>query len=95
MLTICVAFMPNGYAIKVDWLISYAELSDQCGPCKVSYSSSIYLSSRSDLCISQVIGPIFDRLSNQYKQAVFLKCDVDAVKDVAAKVSVHAREEYI
>jgi thiol-disulfide isomerase/thioredoxin len=37
-----------------------------------------------------VIAPTFEALSKQYKNVNFLKCDVDAARDVASRYSVSA-----
>lgn len=37
-----------------------------------------------------MIAPVFENLSKQYKNVNFLKCDVDAAKDVASRYRVTA-----
>ncbi|EGN93110.1 hypothetical protein SERLA73DRAFT_189950 [Serpula lacrymans var. lacrymans S7.3] len=41
------------------------------------------------------IAPTFESLSKQYKNVNFLKCDVDAARDVASKYSVSAMPTFI
>ena len=37
-----------------------------------------------------MIAPVFENLSKQYKNVNFLKCDVDAAKDVAGRYRISA-----
>lgn len=52
------------------------------------YSSDNYDSTRCGPC--HMIAPAYEALSKQYTNVNFLKCDVDAARDVAGRYAVSA-----
>ncbi|GAA5841623.1 hypothetical protein JCM5353_002752 [Sporobolomyces roseus] len=43
----------------------------------------------------KVIGPVFDKLSDQFENIGFFKCDVDTQEEVAAEVGIKAMPTFL
>lgn len=44
---------------------------------------------------SKVIGPVFEKLSDQFENIGFFKCDVDSQEEVAAEVGIKAMPTFL
>lgn len=59
--------------------------------CIISFLNSAELTQANPRCgPCHAIAPAFEALSKQYANVNFLKCDVDAARDVAARYTVSA-----